>query len=51
MAVEKTTYILANSENEAIIFYCNKYNETIEYAKKLLEKKIEKSGIFYEHLD
>ena len=51
MAVEKTTYILANSENEAIIFYCNKYNKTIEYAKKLLEKKIEKSGIFYEHLD
>ena len=42
---------MGNSENEAIILYCNKYNETIEYAEKRLKKKIEKSGIFYEHLD
>lgn len=51
IAVEKTTYILANSKEESIIIYCNKYNESTSIAKKRLKKKIKKPGIFYEHLD
>ena len=51
MAVEKTTYVLANSKKEAIAIYSNRYNESKDVAKKRLEKKFEKPGIFYEYLD
>lgn len=36
MADEKTSYILANSKNEALTIYCRKYNEDQNIAKESL---------------
>lgn len=51
IAIEKTTYILADSKEKATIIYCNRYNETKVIAEKRLKKIVKKSGIFYEYLD
>jgi hypothetical protein len=51
MVIEKTTYILAASEHEAINIYCKKYKESPNIAIKRLKRKINKPGVFYEHID
>lgn len=51
MAYEKRVYILAQSEDEAIKIFCRKYNETPQYARKLLKRVINKPGVIYEYAD